>query len=163
MRCAKQIDPRVALMTWDEKNGNCNLNGDETKLITDESTMKYIDMSRMEGKIDAGEVYYGNGMRIQTEMNIDTFVEKWNNKKYDKTENTPFNNWKAVKKAEMQKHPVSYLIGYFAGTTERGYYDTVIKSLMEEFENEIEISFQSIYRPGVSTKVWKLARTMAVK
>ena len=94
-------------------------------------------------------------------MKINTFVEKWNNKKYDNTENTWFNNWKAVKRAEIIKQSDAYPIGYFVGTTERGYYDTAIKSLMEEFDNEIEISFKSIYQPGVSTKVWKLARTTA--
>ena len=33
MRCAKIIDPRVALMTWSENDNLSNLNGDELKMI----------------------------------------------------------------------------------------------------------------------------------
>ena len=94
-------------------------------------------------------------------MKVNEFVEKWNNRKYDPIKNSPFKNWKPIRRAEMQQCPVAYPIGYLAGTTERGYYDTVVKSLMEEFEDKIELSFQSIYQPGVSTRVWKLAHETA--
>ena len=61
----------------------------------------------------------------------------------------------------MQKHEVAHPIGYMAGTTERGKYDTVIKSLMQEFNNEIEISYQTVFQPGVSQKVWNCAQRTA--
>ena len=118
-------------------------------------------MSPVEGNIVSGEVYYGNGIRLKTHMNVDTFVEQWNNKKYDKMENTPFKDWKAVRRAEMQGYSTAYPIGYLAGSTERGFYDTIVKSLLNEFDNKIELSFQSVYQPGISTRVWKLARTTA--
>ena len=161
MRCAKALDSRSALMTWRDEDDLSNLNGDEARMIPDQMIRKYVDMPPVEGNFIAGEVYYGNGVRIQTCMKVNEFVEKWNNRKYDSIKNSPFKNWKPIRRAEMQQYPVSYPIGYLAGTTERGYYDTVVKSLMEEFEDKIELSFQSIYQPGVSTRVWKLARETA--
>ena len=163
MQCAKMLDSQAALMTWDEEEGVKNLNGDEIKMISDQSIEKYIDMPPVEGMLNTGEVYYGNGIRIKTCMDVDKFVEKWNNKKYDTGKNSPFKNWKAVRRAEMQKYAVAYPVGYLAGTTERGFYDTVCESLTKEFNDRIELSFQTVYQPGVSTRVWKLARDTAEK
>ena len=163
MKCAKRIDKRAALAPWEDEAEKNTLNGDEINMIAENEIMQYIDMPPSERGIVAGEMHYGNGIRIKTNIDVDTFVERWNNSKYDKATNTTVENWKAVKRAEMQNHPKAYPIGYFAGTTERGFYDTVIKSLTKEFEDKIEISFQSIYQPGVSTRVWKLARQTADK
>ena len=60
-------------------------------------------------------------------MEIGEFVERWNNKKYDKADNSSFSKRKAMYPTEMQRHVRVYPIGYMAGTTERGKYDTVIK------------------------------------
>ena len=163
MQCAKMLDSQAALMTWDEEEGVKNLNGDEIKMISDQSIEKYIDMPPVEGMLNTGEVYYGNGIRIKTCMDVDKFVEKWNNKKYDTGKNSPFKNWKAVRRAEMQKYATAYPVGYMAGTTERGFYDTICESLTKDFEDKIELSFQTVYQPGVSTRVWKLARDTAEK
>ena len=141
MRCAKVLDSRAALMTWCDEDDLSNLNGDEVRMISDQMILKYIDMPPVEGNFNAGEVYYGNGVRIQTCMNVNEFVEKWNNKKYDTVKNSPFKDWKAIRRAEMQQYPMAYPVGYLAGTTERGYYETVVKSLMEEFEYKIELLF----------------------
>ena len=53
----------------------------------------------------------------------------------------------------MQQSDTAYAIGYLAGTTERGMYDTVIESLRKEFNEDIEISYQSVFQAGVSQKV----------
>ena len=61
----------------------------------------------------------------------------------------------------MQHSDTSYSIGYLAGTTERGMYDTVIENLKNEFNGDIEISYQSVFQPGVSQKVWNYAQRTA--
>ena len=74
--------------------------------------------------------------------------------------NLPF-KWRAIRPAEMQESEIVHPIGYLAGTTERGMYDTVIKSLRSEFSNDIEISYQTVFQPGVSQKVWNFAQRTA--
>ena len=66
MQCAKVIDSRAALMTWNDEDALCNLNGDEIKLVSDKNILKYIDMPPIEGNICTGKTYYGNGIRLKT-------------------------------------------------------------------------------------------------
>ena len=163
MQCAKTIDTKAALMAWKEKEMLKNLNGNEILLYNDDKITKYIDMPTTYESINKGETYYSNGMRIKTDINVSDFVEKWNNEKYNQEKNSPFIKWKAVRPAEMQKHDTSHPIGYLAGTTERGLYDTLITSLIKEFNNDIEISYQTVFQPGVSQRVWNYAQKTARK
>ena len=67
-------------------------------------------------------------------------------------------NGKPYVPLKCKKHEVAHPIGYMAGTTERGMYDTVIESLIKEYNNEIEVSYQTVFQPGVSQKVWNHAQ-----
>ena len=108
-----------------------------------------------------GRMYYGNGIRIKTEIKIDEFINRWNYRRYDKEQESPFKRWKAIKPAETQYFINPIPIGYLSGTTENGYYDTVKESLRKEYKNEIELSYQTVYQPGVSQRVWNSATKMA--
>ena len=163
LQCAKAIDTTASLMTWKEDDNDKGLNGDEIRLLTNEKIREYADIPPVDGEYQAGTTYYRNGVRLQMKMKISEFIDRWNFKKYDKGNKAPFNNWKAIKPAEMQKSAEAYPIGYMLGTTERGYYDTVKKQLAEEFDNRVEASFQPVYQAGISNKVWDLANETAAQ
>ena len=161
MQCAKAIDNSASLMTWNNNDNSWNLNGDEAMLIDEGTISKYIDMPETNKSINRGEMYYSNGVRIQTSMSAGVFTESWNNKKYKQEDNSPFKKWKPIRIAEIQKHETAHAIGYLAGSTERGHYDTLIESLEKEFEYDIELSYQTVFQPGISKKVWNYAQEMA--
>lgn len=81
MQCAKVIDKSSALMPWNRNTNMKTLNGDEAKLIDEKSIGKYIDMPSKNESISRGDMYYSNGLRIKTNMDVGEFTERWNNKK----------------------------------------------------------------------------------
>ena len=52
-------------------------------------------------------------------------------------------------------------MGILQAQTENGIYHTVIKDLVKEFGNKTEISYQSVFQPGVSKRIWNLAKNTA--
>ena len=90
MQCAKEIDSSAGLMTWKEKDNLSPLNGNEVKLMDDNYLAKYIDIPTSKNIISKGVTYYSNVIRVKTEKNVKEFVDIWNNKKYEKKENSPF-------------------------------------------------------------------------
>ena len=46
------------------------------------------------------------------------------------TEKYPILKWVSMRPSEMQTSHTAYAIGYFAGTTERGDYQTINKTLL---------------------------------
>ena len=165
MKCAKEIDVNAALMPWSDKHGARTLNGIEIKLQNEVDIPKYIDMgSQSEMNITAGRIYYNNGIRIKTELDVYDFVEGWNNKQYDKTQGSPFQEeWKPVKRSEMQYSDTAYPIGYFVATSERGDYDTISNEIAKEEQYKVELSFQNVYQNGVTSKIWKMATERATE
>ena len=164
MQCVKAVDPAAALYPW--KNGSSlkAINGNEAKLLSKEVLTNYIDIPvKIENKFIAGKTYYRNGLHIKTECDVNTFVDIWSNKKYDKDPKSPFTKWKSIKAAEMQRFDRGYSVGYFVGTVERGEYSTIEKQLQDEYGEAVEISFQMIEQKGVSAKVWQVARELAEK
>ena len=149
-------------MTWSEESMLDTINGDEIKLLSDERVKEYANFPKIDGDYNAGEIYYGNGIKLKTDMEITEFIDRWNFKKYEKTKNTPFKEWKSVRPAEAQRFTKAYPIGYMAGTTERGSYETVKAQLAKEFNHKIEASMQTVYQAGVSQKVWSLANKTAL-
>ena len=63
----------------------------------------------------------------------------------------------------MQKSPTAFPIGYFAGSTERGDYDTLCEAIGKQEDNRVELSFQTVYQQGVSAHVWNIATDRATK
>jgi len=119
-------------------------------------------MDSQDKELKQGNTYYQNGVHLKTEMNILTFIDAWNNGKYDK--NTPkeiTSNWISVKPAEMQMASEAHEIGFFMGTTERGDYTTFQKALQNKYGEKIEISYQLINQRGVTPKIWENARKIA--
>ena len=164
MQCAKAIDPQAALYPWKNESSLKVINGNEAKLMSKEILEKYIDIPvKIERKMIDGRMYYRNGLKIKTKCDVDTFVDLWNNKKYENNKESPFKKWKSVKRAEMQNFSRGYSIGYFVGTVERGDYSTINKALQEEFGKAVEVSFQTVEQKGVTPKVWSYARDMAEK
>ena len=109
MRCAKIIDESAALMPWSDEDAMPTLNGNEIKLHSEKEIMSYIDTPiNPQGKIVSGRNYYNNGIRIKTRKGVYEFTEEWNNKRYDKTEGSPFQEeWQSIKRAAMQRSPVA--------------------------------------------------------
>ena len=161
MRCAKEIDVGAGLMTWESGKKLKVLNGNEVRLQMDSVIKQYIDLPKTASDYRDGETYYGNGIRISTNVEINEFINRWNYKRYDRKNDNPFKNWKAVKPAEAQGFTNTIPIGYFIGTTEKGYYKTVQESVCEEFGGEVELSYQTIYQPGISQRIWNEATAIA--
>ena len=163
MHCAKMIDIKCMLLPWEINSNEGPLNGNEIKLMTENKLSKYIDIKGTITKFIDGRQYYQNGLRIKTTIQVKEFIHKWNQWKYDKNANSPFNEWKAVKEAEMQNSDTAYPIGYFAGSTEKGLYDTLEEKLKNELGINMELSYQMINQKGMSNHIWKYAREMAEK
>ncbi len=163
MQCAKIIDPQAALMPWKQKSTTRNLNGNEIKLQSDEDIIKYINIPENPDNIIPGKTYFHNGVRIKTNETVYNFVEIWNNMKYNREPNSPFNEWKPIKQSEMQMSDTAYPIGYFAGTTERGDYETIARTISNHTKTPAELSFQYVNQQGISNKIWEHATKMASK
>ena len=161
MQCAKLIDKHACLLPWIIDDGNPALNGDEVRLMPDSSIDTYSNMPKTNDDYRNGKVYYGNGIRIGTVETVEAFVDKWNFTKYEETKGTPFANWKPIRPAETQTYSKAHPIGYMAGSTERGFYNTIKKHLEKEFDGNVEASFQPVYQAGVSQRVWDLANKKA--
>ena len=162
MQCAKEIDKDAGILPWEIESDLKALNGNELMLQPAEILSQYADIPNYEEEYQAGVTYYGNGLRVKTKMDMIEFLDRWNFQRYNKKQDSPFKQWKAVKAAETQKFTKFYPVGYMSGTTERGDYTTVIDTLKKEFKNEIDISFQSVFQTGVSQKVWEMANKAAL-
>ena len=160
LQCAKEIDVAAGLMTWEVGKGTA-LNGNEVRLLSLGKVFDYLDLPKIVGDYYHGVTYYGNGIRISTTMRISKFVNRWNYKRYSRGHNNPFKNWKAIKPAETQFFTFVTAIGYFAGSTEKGDYTTLQKEIKDEFNGEVEISYQTIYQPGISQRIWNEAKAIA--
>lgn len=99
-----------------------------------------------------GRTYYSNRLKIKIKVNMLTFIDIWNNKKYD--DRYPIKKWKSVKPSEMQHLDTANSIWYFVGKVERGKYCTIAESITEEFGEDVEVSYQLIDQKGVSPRVW---------
>ena len=102
-------------------------------------------------------------MRISTNMSVYEFTEKWSNQKYNKKTQSPFSKWMSIKPAEMQKSDIAFPIGYFAGTSERGDYDTIAQNISKHTGVKAEISYQIVRQRGVSNEIWNFATEAALK
>ena len=163
MQIAKSIDPSAACMTWKKKSTHKTLNGNEIMLMNEKDVEEYIEVPQNDTNLYTGKIYYQNGMRIKTKMSIYEFTERWNNKKYDRSDNQNLEGWNPIKPAEMQKHETAYAIGYFVGTSERGYYETIKKEIENRYGEGVEASYQFVNQQGVSARIWQQARMEAEK
>ena len=161
IQCAKVIDKEAILKPWKTELNLPNLNGNELKIFARENISEYIDTPEMQLNVINGRTYYRNGLRIRTRMDIYEFTERWNNNKYTKEPNNPFQNWRPIKAAEMQSSHNAYPIGYFVGTSERGDYTTINKYISEDAKANAEVSFQFVNQAGVTPRLWKYAREQA--
>jgi len=160
MTYAKRVNKKTALLPWENDHTYKPLNGNEINLIKEDVLIKYIDTPVRE--FENGKTYYKNGLHFKSEMNVHDFVEAWNNNKYSiETPQHIKNNWMSIKQAEMQQSNVSYEVGYFMGTNERGQYKTIQQYLQKNHGNDIEISYQFINQPGITPKIWEQARKLA--
>ena len=82
--------------------------------------------------------------------------------RYNDSENKAFQEWRTmIRAAEMQKSPRSYAVGYFAGTTERGYYETINEYIQRQMGNSVEVSYQTVNQQGVTQQIWANASKQA--
>ena len=65
-------------MTWSEESMLDTINGDEIKLLSDERVKEYANFPKIDGDYNAGEIYYGNGIKLKTDMEITEFIDRWN-------------------------------------------------------------------------------------
>ena len=160
--CTKTIDPKARLITWEESGEN-PLNAKEARLLSKEKIMKYISIPGNPTKLVVGRTYYQVGIRIKTNLTHVQFIAKWNNARYNAQREQQGPNWIAIKAAEVQDGPHAYAVGYFAGTTERGDYDTIQAHLQEQCQHPIELSYQLLNQTTLTKNLWKEARASAEK
>ena len=162
MQFAKTIDRSAGLKQWKIQEYSTTLNGDEIRLINDHLLSKYIDIPGNPENFYHNKVYYQNGVHIQTNMPVTEFVERWNNKKYEKEIFNKY-DWMPIKRAEMQHHDTAYAVGYFVGTSERGHYTTIESTIQNFTKTSAEVSYQYVNQQGVTGKVWNYARETAAQ
>ena len=163
MTCAKMIDIKCALMPWEKNSKDRVLNGNEIKMMDATTLEKYIDVQGRINKFIDGKIYYQNGLRLKTDMDVDEFIHHWGQWKYDTNPNSPFREQRSIRRSEMQNSDTSYALGYFAGSTEKGDYTTLKQSIREITGINIELSYQTINQRGITNKIWKAAREIAEK
>ena len=161
LQCAKEVDSNCGLAPWYENAELKLINGNEIRLLPTELIKMYADMSHTNGEYEDNTTYYGNGVRLSTEMDIEEFISRWNYKRYERSNKNPFKNWKAVKAAEAQGFATATAIGFFSGSIENGYYDTIKKYVKDKYSGEVEVSYQTIYQPGVTQRLWNEASKKA--
>ena len=161
MQCSKIIDKESSLMPWSDVSTLGALNGNELRLHMGEKINEYIHIPELKDNLIEGKVYYQNGIRIKTQMTVYEFTERWSNMRYNKDENRPKIEWTPIKPAEMQSSDQAYPIGYFTGTTERGDYRTLNKTISEITDTNTEVSFQFVNQSGITPKIWQFARERA--
>lgn len=49
IQCAKEIDPKIGVMTWSEESLLGTINGDEVKLLSDEMVKEYANFPKIVG------------------------------------------------------------------------------------------------------------------
>ena len=101
------------------------MNGNEVMLMIEQDIEQYVEVPQKDTNIFTDKIYYQNGLRIKTKMDIYEFSERWNNKKYGRNAAQNVQGVNSIKPAEMQGHESAHAIGYFVGTSERGHYDTI--------------------------------------
>ena len=161
IQVAKTIDKTIGLKPWRNDSKMPTLNGNEIMFQNNDSIEKYIDIPDMTENLINGRQYYRNGLRLKTKMSIYEFTERWSNIKYLEKDELILKRWRPLKAAEMQSSHVAYPIGYFAATSERGDYETILNSISEDTGTNTEVSFQFVDQAGVSGKMWRYAREQA--
>ena len=64
--------------------------------------------------------------------------------------------------SEIQDSPTAYLIGIAAGSTECMETETINNKLSEAIGVEgVRASYQNIYQPGITPKIWQNAKKKA--
>ena len=161
LQCAKLVDGKTGLAPWYEDTNLKVLNGNEVRLLKTDVIQQYIDLPDTHGDFNDNQIYYGNGVSLTTEMNIDEFINRWNYMRYERRQGNPFKNWKSIKAAEAQCFTQAVAVGYFVGSVENGYYETINEHLREKYNGEVEVSYQTIYQPGVTQRLWNEASEKA--
>ena len=161
VQCAKAIDPKAGISVWDDEFQYKDLNGNEIKMLPTELCKYYVDLPATVGEYNDGVTYYGNGVRLISSMDLDEFINKWNYKKYDRSYNNPFRNWKSIKAAEAQGFAHATAVGYLQGSVENGFYSTIKEYLKKKYNGKVEVSYQTIYQPGITQKIWNEASKKA--
>ena len=160
--CSQMIDPKAGLLTWEEC-GEKSLNAKGARLLNKEMIQKYINIPGNPSKLVVGRTYYQVGIQVKTDLKHAQFIAKWNNARYEAKREQGNINWITIKAAEVQESHTAYAVGYFAGTTERGDYDTVQKCLQEICKYPVEISYQLLNQNNLTKSLWKEARESALR
>ena len=123
----KEVDPKATIAPWKRARGQRkNLNGKELHIVPKGSLAHYVNVPNGGRRLIHNKTYYQVGMCIMTGgMNIHQFIDAWSNMKYYNKSGERNDDWKNIRPAEVQNHDKAYAVGYFCGTTERGYYETI--------------------------------------
>lgn len=156
------VDKKAFIVPWDE-NKMQGGHGITLEIINNKTTMRDSEIARYfnaNGNMIPGKVYYQAGVHITTDLDKDTFIDRWNSNKRDRKENGlgVIN----IGLANMQNSADSYLIGIAVGSSE----DQDTKILNEQLEivtgvKGIEVSFQNFYQAGLTNEFWDNANKKA--
>ena len=75
--------------------------------------------------------------------------------RYDAQRDPSSRNWISIKASEVQESAEAYAVGYFAGSTERGDYDTLQEQLQEMCMHPVEISYQLLNQTTLTKSLWR--------
>ena len=157
----KTIDSNSKCHPWLIKSTLAPLHGKEILLLSADSIVEYIAIPKKVESLANGKRYYNFGIRLETNLAVESFAEQWNNQKYYQQEHQPWMKWAALKPSEMQSASSAYAIGYFLGSTERGEYTTLKANIAALTNVNTELSFQTVYQHEISQKYWGIAKEKA--
>ena len=162
MGCANEVDSNAKLLKW-KNDDEEPLNSNKVLFLDQEDAMEYINIPGNPSKLTIGKTYYQVGIRVASALPLNRFIAKWNNSRYKANKNNTPNCWISIKAAEVQESDTAHAVGYFAGTTERGDYETLQKQMQEICQYPVEVSYQLLNQTLLTKNLWKEARESALR
>jgi len=102
-------------------------------------------------------------IEYKTQDDITTFVDKWNQVRFESKRGNRNNEWIGVKRAEVQKYHNAIPVGFFQGSSENGINTIINEELGKQLGVQVEVSFQNIYVRGITGQFWDNAKKEARK
>ena len=165
LEIANKFDKNAAILPWKVHGKSIIVPADIRNIykMTNEQIGEYIDMKSTENNLGFNKMCHGYGMNIKTQDDITTFLDKWNQVRFESKIGNKSNEWIGVKRAEVQKYHNSIPVGFFQGSSENGINTIINEELGKQLGVQVEVSFQNIYVRGITGQFWDNAKKEARK
>jgi hypothetical protein len=160
---ANEIDTEAKIVSWHEGEEitatPITAEMLENTRVRNDEIARYFDRK---GNLIPGSTYFQAGVKITTNADIRTFINKWNQRKNARrAEGKDTIN---IVRSAMQHSARAYVVGIAVGSGEGQDFDELNDRLQDSTGIQgIEISYQNIYQAGITNEFWDIANKQAKK